>query len=46
MKAKLIEQFLGQYASLNAVTRLAVQLHGRGELTHRWPARAGGRPLL
>ena len=44
--ASVIDRFLGLYASINAFTRLGVRLHGRGELAHRWPARAGGRPLL
>ncbi len=44
--ASVIERFLGLYASINAFTRLGVRLHGRGELNHRWPARAGDRPLL
>lgn len=44
--ASVIERFLGLYASINAFSRLGVRLHGRGELTHRWPARAGDRPLL
>lgn len=44
--ASVVERFLGLYASINAFTRLGVRLHGRGELNHRWPARAGDRPLL
>ncbi len=44
--ASVIERFLGLYASINAFSRLSVQLHGRGELTHRWPARAGDRSIL
>lgn len=44
--ASVIDRFLGLYASINAFSRLGVRLHGRGELTHRWPARAGDGPVL
>lgn len=44
--ASVVERFLGLYASINAFSRLSVRLHGRGELSHRWPARAGDRPVL
>lgn len=44
--ASVVERFLGLYASINAFSRLSVRLHGRGELDHRWPARAGDAPLL
>lgn len=42
----VVERFLALYASINAFSRLSVRLHGRGELNHRWPARAGDKPLL
>ena len=44
--AAVVERFLGLYASINAFSRLRVRLYGRGELDHRWPARAGDKPVL
>ena len=44
--AAVLERFMGLYASINAFSRLAVRLRGRGELDHRWPARAGDKPVL
>ena len=44
--AAVVDRFLGLYASINAFSRLSVRLDGRGELNHRWPARAGDKPVL
>ncbi len=44
--AAVLDRFMGLYASINAFSRLSVQMHGRGELSYRWPARAGDGPVL
>jgi type VI secretion system protein ImpG len=39
--SKVLEHFLGQYASLNSFTQLAVSTQQRKEVLSQWPPRAG-----
>jgi type VI secretion system protein ImpG len=42
----VLEHFLGQYASLNSFTQLAVKTHQRKEVLKQWAPRAGQAILL
>lgn len=44
--ASVIERFLGLYASVNSVTRLAARLKQREGYLKQWPFRAGEQSLL
>src|SRR5579864_9036871 len=44
--ATVLEHFLGQYASLNSFTQLAVTTKQRKEVLGQWPPRAGQAILL
>lgn len=44
--ASIIERFLGEYASLNSFSQLAVRTRQRKEVLKEWPPRAGRTILL
>jgi type VI secretion system protein ImpG len=44
--ASVIEQFLGQYVSLNSFSQLAITTRQRKGRVKEWPPRAGNRTLL
>jgi type VI secretion system protein ImpG len=44
--ASVLERFLGQYASINSFTQLAVKTKQSEGVLRKWPPRAGELPLL
>ena len=44
--ASVLENFLGQYVTLNSFSRLSFTTHQRKEVVRQWPPRAGTKILL
>ena len=42
----VLERVFALQATINSFTRLSASVRGKPEVTYRWPARAGDRPLL
>ena len=42
----VLERVFALQAAINSFTRLSASVRGKPEVTYRWPARAGDRPLL
>ncbi|GHA55002.1 type VI secretion system baseplate subunit TssF [Photobacterium aphoticum] len=42
----VLSHFFSQYTAINSFTRLSVRFRGQSSCFYRWPASAGGQPLL
>lgn len=42
----VLSHFFAQYTTVNSFTRLTISVVGAPQPIHRWPAMAGGKPLL